>query len=163
MNIFELDYVQLTFPPFWCDKHNVQTLWMLPCGWWMQIAHNLEKRTKNIQCFTYSYADHQLTVALNTLELSIAQYSRPGPSLTRGPDASLSGDSVESLCELALEKVLSLGSVSAMSERASLSSSSGWVKIQSSARSKLLFWKKAVTVSLPCHTKTASIPHHIIT
>lgn len=67
--------------------------------------------------------------------------SRPGPSLIRGPDVSLSGDSVESLCELALEKALSLGSVSAMSDRASLSSSSGWVKIQSSARSRLLFWK----------------------
>lgn len=66
-------------------------------------------------------------------------HSRPGPSLTRGPVVSLSGDSVESLCEFALENALSLGSVSAMSERASLSSSSGWVKIQSSARSRLLF------------------------
>lgn len=67
-------------------------------------------------------------------------HSRPGPSLTLGPDASPSGDSVESLCEL--EKALSLGSVSAMSERASLSSSSsGWVKIQSRARSRLLFCK----------------------
>ena len=68
-----------------------------------------------------------------------SSHSRPGPSLTRGPVMSLSGDSVESLCEFALENALSLGSVSAMSERASLSSSSGWVKIQSSARSRLLF------------------------
>lgn len=67
------------------------------------------------------------------------KHLRPGPSLTLGPDVSLSGDSVESLCELPLEKALSLGSVSAMSERASLSSSSGCVKIQSSARSRLLF------------------------
>lgn len=66
---------------------------------------------------------------------------RPGPSLIRGPATSLSGDSVASLWELALEKpLLSLGSVSAMSERASPSSGSGWVKIQSSARSRLLFW-----------------------
>lgn len=72
----------------------------------------------------------------------VQSHSRPGPSLTLGPDASPSGDSVESLCELALEKALSLGSVSAMSERASLSSSSsGWVKIQSRARSRLLFCK----------------------
>lgn len=67
---------------------------------------------------------------------------RPGPSLTRGPVASLSGESVGSLWEFAFEKALSLGSVSAMSDAASLSSSSGWVKIQSSARSRLLFWKK---------------------
>lgn len=65
---------------------------------------------------------------------------RPGPSLIRGPVVSLSGDSVASLWEFALEKPLSLGSVSAMSESASLSSSgSGWVKIQSSALSRLLF------------------------
>lgn len=64
---------------------------------------------------------------------------RPGPSLIRGPVVSLSGDSVASLWEFALEKPLSLGSVSAMSERASLSSGSGWVKIQSSALSRLLF------------------------
>lgn len=70
-------------------------------------------------------------------------HSRPGPSLIRGSEASWSGDSVESLCVLALEKALSLGSVvSAMSDRASLVSSSSlsvWVKIQSSARSRLLF------------------------
>lgn len=64
---------------------------------------------------------------------------RPGPSLIRGPVVSLSGDSVASLWEFALEKPLSLGSVSAMSESASLSSGSGWVKIQSSALSRLLF------------------------
>ncbi|TNN69089.1 hypothetical protein EYF80_020672 [Liparis tanakae] len=65
----------------------------------------------------------------------VTSHSRPGPSLTRGPDASRSGDSVASLCELALKNALSFGSVSAMSERASLSSTSGWMKIQSSARS----------------------------
>lgn len=64
---------------------------------------------------------------------------RPGPSLTRGPLVSLSRDSVASLWEFALEKPLSLGSASAVSERASLSSGSGWVKIQSSALSRLLF------------------------
>jgi len=73
-------------------------------------------------------------------------HSRPGPSLTRGPDASRSGDSVESLCELALENALSFGSVSAMSERASLASTSGWMKIQSSARSRLLFWKHVLSL-----------------
>lgn len=57
---------------------------------------------------------------------------------------SLSGESVESLWEFVLEKALSFGPTSAMSDAASLSSSSGCVKIQSSARSRLLFWKKYV-------------------
>lgn len=110
-------------------------------GLHLNRIHGYDAQLNSVFVGMSNYSKCWIVVLMTSsgLEQREGSHSRPGPSLTRGPDVSLSGESVESLCEVALEKALSLGSVSAMSDRLSISSS-GCVKIQSSARSRLLFW-----------------------